>query len=273
MEKKPFESKSKLSLDRILSEIAELESRQGEPDRIWSLGDINALLESTAPGSNTEQNKDDSPAEDILGSLDYLEDRYTSLPDDEQEPAADVPADEHSEEPLVTDTDTADSEQEEIEPDVVEFAPEVSEDDNAEDELSDSDSETDSVIGEEVSAADEDVTDDTYEPEPQDEAPESATENTDNSDDEEIVTISLTPLQTPEEKRPTVEELFPSPAAKYFGEEDAVSEPQDTSSGVPGIFDGEIDENIFKKTSDENIEVRDETAESKDRFIKILSEN
>ena len=273
MEKKPFESKSKLSLDRILSEIAELESSQGEPDRIWSLGDINALLESTAPGSNTEQNKDDSPAEDILGSLDYLEDRYTSLPDDEQEPAAEVPADEHSEEPPVTDTDTADSEQEEIEPDVVEFAPEVSEDDNAEDELSDSDSETDSVIGEEVSAADEDVTDDTYEPEPQDEAPESATENTDNSDDEEIVTISLTPLQTPEEKRPTVEELFPSPAAKYFGEEDAVSEPQDTSSGVPGIFDGEIDENIFKKTSDENIEVRDETAESKDRFIKILSEN
>ena len=57
MEKKPFESKSKLSLDRILSEIAELESSQGEPERIWSLGDINALLDSTAPGSSTEDRK------------------------------------------------------------------------------------------------------------------------------------------------------------------------------------------------------------------------
>ena len=202
MEKKPFESKSKLSLDRILSEIAELESSQGEPERIWSLGDINALLESTASGSNTEQHEDDSPAEDILGSLDYLEDRYTNLPDDEQESAAEVPADEHPEESPVTDADTADFEQEEIEPDVAESAPEVSEDDNAEEELSEPDSEPEIVSGEEeIPEAEEDVPDDTYEPEPQEEASESATESTDNSDDEEIVTISLTPLHAPEENR------------------------------------------------------------------------
>lgn len=74
MENRSSDKRSKISLDRVLREVAELENSRGEPDRIWSLSDIDDLLASTDTDSTAPADEDDT---ELLTSIQYYEDRYS----------------------------------------------------------------------------------------------------------------------------------------------------------------------------------------------------
>lgn len=74
MENRSSDKRSKISLDRVLREVAELENSRGEPDRIWSLSDIDDLLASTDTDSSSPADEDDT---ELLTSIDYYKDRYS----------------------------------------------------------------------------------------------------------------------------------------------------------------------------------------------------
>ena len=74
MENKPSDKRSKISLDKVLREVAELENSRGEPDRIWSLSDIDDLLASTDTDFTSPADEDDT---ELLSSIQYYEDRYS----------------------------------------------------------------------------------------------------------------------------------------------------------------------------------------------------
>lgn len=74
MENRSSDKRSKISLDRVLREVAELENSRGEPDRIWSLSDIDDLLASTDTDSSSPADEDDT---ELLTSIQYYEDRYS----------------------------------------------------------------------------------------------------------------------------------------------------------------------------------------------------
>lgn len=74
MENRSSDKRSKISLDRVLREVAELENSRGEPDRIWSLSDIDDLLASTDIDSSSPADEDDT---ELLTSIQYYEDRYS----------------------------------------------------------------------------------------------------------------------------------------------------------------------------------------------------
>lgn len=74
MENKPSDKRSKISLDKVLREVAELENNRGEPDRIWSLSDIDDLLASTDTDSTLPADEDDT---ELLSSIQYYEGRYS----------------------------------------------------------------------------------------------------------------------------------------------------------------------------------------------------
>ena len=74
MENKPSDKRSKISLDKVLREVAELENSRGEPDRIWSLSDIDDLLASTDTDSTAPADEDDTQ---LLSSIQYYEVRYS----------------------------------------------------------------------------------------------------------------------------------------------------------------------------------------------------
>ena len=74
MENRPSDKRSKISLDKVLREVAELENSRGEPDRIWSLSDIDDLLASTDTDSTAPADEDDT---ELLTSIDYYKDRYS----------------------------------------------------------------------------------------------------------------------------------------------------------------------------------------------------
>lgn len=74
MENRPSDKRSKISLDRVLREVAELENSRGEPDRIWSLSDIDDLLASTDTDSSSPADEDDT---ELLTSIQYYEGRYS----------------------------------------------------------------------------------------------------------------------------------------------------------------------------------------------------
>lgn len=74
MENRPSDKRSKISLDKVLREVAELENSRGEPDRIWSLSDIDDLLASTDTDSTSPADEDDT---ELLSSIQYYEDRYS----------------------------------------------------------------------------------------------------------------------------------------------------------------------------------------------------
>ena len=74
MENRPSDKRSKISLDKVLREVAELENSRGEPDRIWSLSDIDDLLASTGSDSAAPADEDDT---ELLTSIDYYKDRYS----------------------------------------------------------------------------------------------------------------------------------------------------------------------------------------------------
>lgn len=74
MENRSSDKRSKISLDRVLREVAELENSRGEPDRIWSLSDIDDLLASTDTDSSSSADEDDT---ELLTSIQYYEGRYS----------------------------------------------------------------------------------------------------------------------------------------------------------------------------------------------------
>ena len=74
MENRSSDKRSKISLDRVLREVAELENSRGEPDRIWSLSDIDDLLASTDTDSAAPADEDDT---ELLTSIQYYEGRYS----------------------------------------------------------------------------------------------------------------------------------------------------------------------------------------------------
>jgi len=74
VENRSSDKRSKISLDRVLREVAELENSRGEPDRIWSLSDIDDLLASTDTDSTAPADEDDT---ELLTSIQYYEDRYS----------------------------------------------------------------------------------------------------------------------------------------------------------------------------------------------------
>lgn len=74
MENRSSDKRSKISLDRVLREVAELENSRGEPDRIWSLSDIDDLLASTDTDSTAPADEDDT---ELLSSIQYYEGRYS----------------------------------------------------------------------------------------------------------------------------------------------------------------------------------------------------
>lgn len=74
MENRPSDKRSKISLDRVLREITELENSRGEPDRIWSLSDIDELIANIDSASPAPVDEDDS---ELLTSIQYYEDKYS----------------------------------------------------------------------------------------------------------------------------------------------------------------------------------------------------
>lgn len=69
MENRSSDKRSKISLDRVLREVAELENSRGEPDRIWSLSDIDDLLASTDTDSTAPADEDDT---ELLTSINTM---------------------------------------------------------------------------------------------------------------------------------------------------------------------------------------------------------
>ena len=63
-----------MPLDKVLREVAELENSRGEPDRIWSLSDIDDLLASTDTDFTSPADEDDT---ELLSSIQYYEGRYS----------------------------------------------------------------------------------------------------------------------------------------------------------------------------------------------------
>ncbi len=74
MENRPSDKRSQISLDSVLREVAELENSHGEPDRIWSLSDIDDLLASTTADSAAPADEDDA---ELLTSIDYYKSKYS----------------------------------------------------------------------------------------------------------------------------------------------------------------------------------------------------
>ena len=80
MEKRPSDQKSGISLDKVLSELAELESGHHEPEKLWSMGDIDALLDSTDVRPEPAAEEDDAY---LLENIDYYTNQYSSDPEPE----------------------------------------------------------------------------------------------------------------------------------------------------------------------------------------------
>ncbi len=235
VENKPSE-RSRLSLDRVLSEIAELENSRGEPERIWSLGDIDELLESTQNGIQPVQ-EDEA---DLLAGIEYYEDRYSDSgvePESEYSPYENEVSEpqEAEDEAFAEELEYREDETAKTEPDIVE---DYVEEQAAEDETSYED-ETAEQTEDGYTEQEEDVpadnvlslvSDDENGSISEDES-DDADENTDESDD-------AFELEGSEDKKPTVAELFGTPASKYFG--DGVSEDEEEENqGIPGLFDSD----------------------------------
>lgn len=244
MENKSSDRQGKISLDKIVREIAELESSRGEPDKIWSLSDIDELIASTNAVSPVPADEDDA---ELLTSIQYYEDAYSDdkafgyepvrepEPEPEYEPEETAEPEQEADEP---DVDISDKTEDEVpaEPEEAVEAPEE-EPDGAHAEDADeapaedgeeiySDSKFELLVAE--SDSDTDI----------DENREAASENVVSLNGED---------ETPqddgaEEKKPTVEELFGAPAARYFGEpaEETENDSENEERAVPGLFDDTV---------------------------------
>lgn len=117
MENKSSDRQGKISLDKIVREIAELESSRGEPDKIWSLSDIDELIASTNAVSPVPADEDDA---ELLTSIQYYEDAYSDdkasgyepvrEPEPEYEPEETAEPEQGADEPDVDISDKTDDE-------------------------------------------------------------------------------------------------------------------------------------------------------------------
>ena len=295
MENKSSDRQGKISLDKIVREIAELESSRGEPDKIWSLSDIDELIASTNAVSPVPADEDDA---ELLTSIQYYEDAYSDdkasgyepvrepEPEPEYEPEETAEPEQGADEP---DVDVSDKTEDEVpaEPEEANEAPveaEPADEMPAEEAVSEKAVETpaeeedeapvedavsektDSILVE-VEAPEEEP--DGAHAEAADEAPaedgeeiysdskfelsvaesdgDSDTDTDENREAEREKVVPLngedeTPQDGAEEKKPTVEELFGAPAARYFGEpaEETEDDSENEERAVPGLFDDTV---------------------------------
>ena len=94
MENRSSDKRSKISLDRVLREVAPIANRKGAQDWIWSLSDIDDLLASTDTDSTAPADEDDT---ELLSSIQYYEGRYSD--DDTQSESEHVYNQQEAEEP------------------------------------------------------------------------------------------------------------------------------------------------------------------------------
>ena len=273
MENKSSDRQGKISLDKIVREIAELESSRGEPDKIWSLSDIDELIASTNAVSPVPADEDDA---ELLTSIQYYEDAYSDdkasgyepvrEPEPEYEPEETAEPEQGADEP---DVDISDKTEDEVpaEEAVSEEAVEAPAEEEDEAPVEDAVSEKTDSIPVEVEAPEEDP--DGAPAEDADEVPSEGGEeiysdskfelsvaesdgdgDTDTDENREAERENVVPLngedETPqdgaEEKKPTVEELFGAPAARYFGEpaEETEDDSENEERAVPGLFDDTV---------------------------------
>lgn len=287
MENKSSDRQGKISLDKIVREIAELESSRGEPDKIWSLSDIDELIASTNAVSPVPADEDDA---ELLTSIQYYEDAYS-----DDKALGYEPVREPEPEPEYEHEETAEPEQGADEPDVdisdktedeVPAEPEKANEAPAEaepaDEMPAEEAESEEAVEAPVEDAVSEKTDsvpvEVEAPEeepggaPAEDADEALAEDgeeiysdskfelsvaesdgdgdTDTDENREAEREKVVPLngedKTPqdgaEEKKPTVEELFGAPAARYFGEpaEETEDDSENEERAVPGLFDDTV---------------------------------
>ena len=293
MENKSSDRHGKISLDKIVREIAELESSRGEPDKIWSLSDIDELIASTNAVSPVPADEDDA---ELLTSIQYYEDAYSDdkalgyepvrEPEPEYEPEETAEPEQEADEPDVDISDKTEDEapadpeeaneapveadpadempaEEAVPEEAVETPAEEEDEAPVEDAVS---KKTDSAPAE-VEAPEEEP--DGVPAEDADEAPaedgeeiysdskfelsvaesdgDSDTDTDENREAEREKVVPLngedeTPQDGAEEKKPTVEELFGAPAARYFGEpaEETEDDSENEERAVPGLFDDTV---------------------------------
>lgn len=293
MENKSSDRQGKISLDKIVREIAELESSRGEPDKIWSLSDIDELIASTNAVSPAPADEDDA---ELLTSIQYYEDAYSDdkalgyesvrEPEPEYEPEETAEPEQGADEP---DVDISDKTEDEVpaEPEEANEAPSEAE---PADEMPAEEAESEEAVEAPAEEEDEAPVEDAVsektdsvpveveapeeEPDgaPAEDADEAIAEDgeeiysdskfelsvaesdgdgdTDTDENREAEQEKVVPLngedETPqdgaEEKKPTVEELFGAPAARYFGEpaEETEDDSENEERAVPGLFDDTV---------------------------------
>lgn len=293
MENKSSDRQGKISLDKIVREIAELESSRGEPDKIWSLSDIDELIASTNAVSPVPADEDDA---ELLTSIQYYEDAYSDdkasgyepvrEPEPEYEPEETAEPEQGADEP---DVDISDKTEDEVpaEPEEANKAPaEAKPEDEVPAEEAVSEEAVEAPAEEEDEAPVEDAVSEKTDSIPVEvEAPEEEPDgapaedadevlaedgeeiysdskfelsvaesdgdgDTDTDENREAEREKVVPLngedETPqdgaEEKKPTVEELFGAPAARYFGEpaEETEDDSENEERAVPGLFDDTV---------------------------------
>lgn len=295
MENKSSDRQGKISLDKIVREIAELESSRGEPDKIWSLSDIDELIASTNAVSPVPADEDDA---ELLTSIQYYEDAYSDdkafgyepvrepEPEPEYEPEETAEPEQAADEP---DVDISDKTEDEApaEPEEANEAPaeaepadEMPSEEAVSEEAVEAPAEeedeapVEDAVSEKTDSAPAEVEAPEEEPDgaPAEDADEALAEDgeeiysdskfelsvaesdgdgdTDTDENREAEREKVVPLngedETPqdgaEEKKPTVEELFGAPAARYFGEpaEETEDDSENEERAVPGLFDDTV---------------------------------
>jgi hypothetical protein len=295
VENKSSDRQGKISLDKIVREIAELESSRGEPDKIWSLSDIDELIASTNAVSPVPADEDDA---ELLTSIQYYEDAYSDdkafgyepvrepEPEPEYEPEETAEPEQAADEP---DVDISDKTEDEApaEPEEANEAPaeaepadEMPSEEAVSEEAVEAPAEeedeapVEDAVSEKTDSAPAEVEAPEEEPDgaPAEDADEALAEDgeeiysdskfelsvaesdgdgdTDTDENREAEREKVVPLngedETPqdgaEEKKPTVEELFGAPAARYFGEpaEETEDDSENEERAVPGLFDDTV---------------------------------
>lgn len=272
MENKSSDRRGKISLDKIVREIAELESSRGEPDKIWSLSDIDELIASTNAVSPVPADEDDT---ELLTSIQYYEDAYSDdkasgyepvrEPEPEYEPEETAEPEQGADEP---DVDISDKTEDEVpaEPEEANEAPAEAEPadempaeeavpektDSAPVEAEAPEEEPDGAPAEDADEAlaedgEEIYSDSKFELSVAESDGDGDTDTDENREAERENVVPLngedeTPQDGAEEKKPTVEELFGAPAARYFGEpsEETEDDSENEERAVPGLFDDTV---------------------------------
>lgn len=272
MENKSSDRRGKISLDKIVREIAELESSRGEPDKIWSLSDIDELIASTNAVSPVPADEDDA---ELLTSIQYYEDAYSDdkafgyepvpEPEPEYEPEETAEPEQGADEP---DVDISDKTEDEVpaEPEEANEAPAEAEPadempaeeavpektDSAPVEAEAPEEEPDGAPAEDADEAlaedgEEIYSDSNFELSVAESDGDGDTDTDENREAEREKVVPLngedeTPQDGAEEKKPTVEELFGAPAARYFGEpaDETEDDSENEERAVPGLFDDTV---------------------------------